>query len=112
MSLVNEQFEFLKDVCKLIDFAISKGFVITGGELQRPEAMQVIYVKEGKSKTMASYHLKKTAIDLNFFLNGELTYDKAVLAPVGAYWESLNPKNRWGGNFKTLVDTPHFERQV
>jgi hypothetical protein len=31
---------------------------------------------------------------------------------LGAYWESLHPKNRWGGNFKSLVDCPHFERNV
>lgn len=23
-----------------------------------------------------------------------------------------DPKNRWGGNFKSLVDCPHFERNV
>jgi nucleoside-diphosphate-sugar epimerase len=30
----------------------------------------------------------------------------------GKYWESLYPKNRWGGNFSNLVDCPHFERNV
>ena len=28
------------------------------------------------------------------------------------FGESLHPKNRWGGNFKSLVDCPHFERNV
>jgi hypothetical protein len=31
---------------------------------------------------------------------------------LGAYWVSLHPKNRWGGNFSNLVDCPHFERNV
>jgi hypothetical protein len=61
---------------------------------------------------MNSIHLKRCAIDLNFFKDGKLIWDREQLAPIGAYWQSLNPKNRWGGNFKTLVDVPHFERNV
>jgi hypothetical protein len=51
-------------------------------------------------------------MDLNFFKDGKIIWDKAMLAPIGAYWEDLYPKNRWGGNFKSLVDCPHFERNV
>ena len=42
----------------------------------------------------------------------EMKPDTEILAPLGAYWESLHPKNRWGGNFSNLVDCPHFERNV
>lgn len=112
MSLSDEQAAFLLDVCKLVPFATNLGFKVTGGELQRTQVQQEIYVKTGKSKTMNSNHLKKLAIDLNFIKNGQLIYDKEELAPIGAYWESLNSKNRWGGNFKTFVDMPHFERHV
>lgn len=42
------------------------------------------------------------------------------LKSLGDWWEALNPKNRWGGNWRGLVDAgkshfidcPHFERQV
>lgn len=112
MSLVNEQAEFLIDVSRLIKFCAETGFVVTGGELYRTAEQQEIYVKTGRSKTMNSNHLKRCAIDLNFFKNGKLTWDKKDIAPVGKFWESLNEKNRWGGNFKTLVDVPHFERNV
>jgi peptidoglycan L-alanyl-D-glutamate endopeptidase CwlK len=61
---------------------------------------------------MNSIHLKRCAIDLNFFKDGQIIWDKGILAPLGAYWETLNLKNRWGGNFKSLVDCPHFERNV
>jgi hypothetical protein len=61
---------------------------------------------------MNSIHLKRCAIDLNFFKDGKIIWDKVILAPIGTYWESLHPKNRWGGNFKSLVDCPHFERNV
>lgn len=112
MSMVTEQAEFLLDVCKLIQHATSQGWVITGGELYRTVEQQEIHFKAGRSKTMNSIHLKRCAIDLNFFKNGKLIWDKNEIAPLGSYWETLNPKNRWGGNFKSLVDVPHFERNV
>ena len=112
MSLVAEQAAFLLDAAKLIQYATEQGWVVTGGELFRTAEQQQIYVRTGRSKTMNSNHLKRCAIDLNFFRDGKLVWDKAQLAPLGAFWESLNPKNRWGGNFKSLVDVPHFERNV
>jgi hypothetical protein len=112
MGLVNEQASFLLDVCKLINYATAHGYVITAGELYRTLEQQQIYLKTGRSKTLDSNHLKRLAIDLNFFVNGKLTWDKKVLAPIGEYWESLSPKNKWGGNFKSLVDVPHFERSI
>lgn len=112
MSLVTEQQAFLLDVCRLVAFATKQGFVVTGGELFRTAEQQEIYVKTGRSKTMNSLHLKRCAIDLNFFKDGKLIYDIKVLAPVGAYWESLSKKNSWGGNWNSFKDVPHFERRV
>jgi hypothetical protein len=112
MSMVTEQAAFIQDVAKLITWAFDNGFTLTGGELFRTPEQQSIYVKTGRSKTMNSNHLKRCAIDFNIFINGTLCYDKAKLAPLGAYWEALSPKNRWGGNFKSLLDVPHFERNV
>lgn len=112
MSLVNEQAAFLLDAGKLVQYATDQGFVVTGGELWRTPEQQKVYVQTGRSKIMASNHLRRLAIDLNFFKNGELIYDKNVLRPIGEYWESLNPANRWGGNFRSIVDVPHFERNI
>lgn len=111
MSLVAEQAAFLQDLAKLLAFCWEKGFVVTGGELFRTPEQQAIYVKTGRSKTMNSNHLRRCAIDLNFFLNGALIQSKTVLQPVGDYWESLNPKNKWGGNWSSFLDIPHFERR-
>lgn len=112
MSAVREQAAFLLDMCKLIQKATEMGFVVTGGELYRTPEQQQIHIKAGRSKTMNSLHLSRRAVDLNFFKDGKLCYDKAVLAPLGAYWESLHPLNSWGGNGVKLVDTPHFSRGV
>jgi peptidoglycan L-alanyl-D-glutamate endopeptidase CwlK len=112
MSLVSEQAIFMRHLCQLIDFANKGGFVVTGGELYRTPEQQEIYVKTGKSKTSNSMHLKKCAIDLNFFFNGEWLQTKDKLQSIGDYWESLDPKNSWGGNWKSFLDCPHFERRV
>ena len=110
MSAVREQAAFLLDLCKLIEFATLQGFTVTAGELYRTPEQQQIYVKTGRSRTMESLHLQRRAVDLNFFIDGKLTYDKKVLAPLGLFWESLHPLNSWGGNGVKLVDTPHFSR--
>lgn len=110
MSLMTEQAAFLLDVCKLVQFATQQGFAVTAGELYRTPEQQEVYVKTGRSQTMNSLHLKRLAVDFNFFLDGKLCYDKKVLAGLGSYWESLHPLNSWGGNGKKLVDTPHFSR--
>ncbi len=112
MSMVAEQAAFLLDVCKLIQHANEQGWVITGGELYRTPEQQAIHFKAGRSKTMNSVHLRRMAIDLNFFRDGKLVWDREQIAPLGKFWESLNPKNRWGGNFRSLVDVPHFERNA
>ena len=112
MSLSDEQAAFLLDACKLVQYATEQGFKVTGGEVFRTAEQQAIYVQTGRSKTLNSNHLKRLAIDLNFFKDGQIIWDKGILAPLGAYWETLHPKNRWGGNFKSLVDCPHFERNV
>lgn len=112
MSLSDEQAVFLLDACMLIQHATEQGFKVTGGELFRTAEQQAIYVQTGRSKTLNSNHLKRLAIDLNFFKDGKIIWDKATIEPLGVYWEGLHPKNRWGGNFKSLVDCPHFERNV
>jgi predicted chitinase len=100
----------------LLEKAEELGFLVTGGELFRTEEQQAIYVQNGLSQTMNSRHLKRLAVDLHFFIeqaNGTLTLveDVDTLQPLGDFWEDLDPANRWGGNWKTFKDTPHFERR-
>ena len=109
MSRVAQQAAFLLDVCKLVQFATERGFVVTGGELFRTPEQQAIYVKDGRSKTMRSKHLERLAIDLNFFKDGKLTYETQE---IGKYWESLSPKNSAGMFWVSFKDSPHFERRV
>lgn len=111
MSLGQEQELFVIDVLALITKAKQLGFGVRFGEVYRTPEQQAIYVRAGRSQTMNSMHLNRTAIDLVLVRDGQIaTYEQ--LRDLGAYWESLSPKNRWGGNWKKLVDTPHFERTV
>jgi hypothetical protein len=112
MSRVQAQAAFLLDLCKLVQYATEQGWTVTGGELYRTPEQQQIYVKTGRSQTMNSLHLERLAVDLNFFKDGKLVWDKTAIAPLGAFWESLHPLNSWGGNGKKLVDVPHFSRGV
>ncbi len=111
MSLVAEQAQFLKHICFLLAKAEALGFVVTAGEAFRTPEQQAIYVQTGRSKTMQSNHLRRCAMDFNFFKDGVLVWDKRVLQPLGDFWETLDPKNSWGGNWNSFKDVPHFERR-
>jgi hypothetical protein len=106
MRLGQHQEAFSRDLIKLIAKAHELGYEVRIGEVFRAPEMQAIYVRTGRSKTMNSMHLKKCAADLHFTINGALVYPKAL----GEYWESLDPLNKWGGNWRSFKDLPHFQR--
>lgn len=106
--MIEEQHAFLMDVAKLLVKAQQLGYLVTGGELFRTQEQEALDVSNGLSRGMHSNHLRRLAIDLNCFVGGKLTTPRDL----GEYWESLHPFNRWGGNFETLKDTDHFERNV
>lgn len=118
MAMNKEQAVFLQHVGELIRKAPDFGLLLTGGELYRTPEQQALHIKNGRSKTMHSQHLLRLAIDLNFFEIGpdnslKLIYDGDSVRHLGAFWESLDPlANRWGGNWSSFKDTPHFERVI
>ncbi len=118
MSLSDLQWQFFQHTASLIQVIKELGMKATGGELWRPPEMQQIYYKQGKSKVRTGRHQSRLAIDMNFFQQDEQTHkwkliqfehQKPILDPIGMYWESLDPKCRWGGNYRTLYDPYHFE---
>ena len=112
MSLVAEQNAFMLDFAKLIEYIYNSddGVLVTEGEGYRTLEQQQIYFNSGKSKTMNSNHLRRLAHDINFIQNGQMITDNATLQKYADYWKSLNPLNRWGGEFTTIYDYDHFER--
>jgi len=111
MKLSEKQAQFLQDVALLILWINQKGWYVTGGELHRPQEMQEIYLKQGKTRTGDSKHTRRLAIDLFLFKNNKVTWNPEHYEPLGEFWESIRPENRWGGNFKGFVDAVHFERK-
>ena len=125
MKLTEKQQVFTENIGKLIAFAYEKEIRLTFGEAHRTQSQGLLNffgfiverdgnsIKLSKSRklsnTLNSLHLNRLAVDFNFFINGKLTYDKSKLIALGEYWESLHPNNKWGGNFKSFLDTPHFE---
>lgn len=105
MTLGQQQELFSENICKLMMYAMSKGYRVRLGEGERTVEQQTIYVKAGRSKTMDSQHLKKLAHDIHFTKDGVLMYPDEL----GTYWESLDPGNSWGGFWKSFVDKPHFQ---
>lgn len=115
MIVSDHQYEFLKDLAKLIQFIESDGQKVTATWLKRDRELQRKMVENGLSKTMDSKHLDSLAIDLNFFINRKYTTKKEDIEKYGKYWESLNSLNRWGGYFKGFGkdgDSGHFERNI
>ena len=96
MSLGHEQEEFARDLGILIGWYYGQGYRVRMGD---------VFAHDGHKDN--SQHYKKLAADLNLFLDEKfLTKTKDHVAG-GTFWESIDPKNRWGGRYK---DGNHYER--
>ncbi len=127
-TLIEHQQIFTQNVALLILKANSLGINLTFGEAYRTLDQQELYLYgktvrtedcrlelisvNKRTRTMESNHLNRLAVDFNFFIDGILTYTNPLVYELGSYWESLDPLNRWGGNFKNFFDAPHFERNI
>jgi len=128
MKLSTQQQIFSQDVAKLILYANSLGVNLTFGEVYRTNDQQELYYygktlhpddrnltvinDKKRTRTMNSNHLRRLAVDFNFFIDGGLTYKHPLIDKMGTYWENLSVHNKWGGHFKNFYDSPHFERNV
>lgn len=133
MTLGERQRIFTLNIGKLILFAYEKGYELTFGEVTRPQSQVylnyygydvkqsgsgiVLVKRPATSKTLQSRHVDKLAADLNVFSNDVLLSKPIDYKPLGDYWESLHPDNRWGGDWdrddnlaeETFLDPYHFE---
>ena len=108
-NLEHDQVIFTENVCKLIEHIDSLGFKVTLGEAFRTHAQAVIYAHSGLG-IVNSLHCQRLAIDLNIFSpQDKLLATIDTCEQFGAYWESLNPRNVWGGYWLHRPDTDHYE---
>lgn len=134
MSMTDQQWEFLKDFGRLIMYAIANGYKLTEAEGKRTDEQAWLNALPAETKIEAhtkdgqiipypgmvggagiqrSLHKTGLAVDVNLILpNGTLAESVEDYRPLGEYWKSLNPLNRWGGDFiHPRPDGDHFERQ-
>lgn len=99
MTESEQQKMFTLYVAQLILFAYARGYQITLGEAWRPPEMVKIYETRGTGSGN-SLHPRRLAIDLNLFKGDVWLTQSTDHAELGAYWKSLHPLCRWGGDFK------------
>lgn len=106
---------FAKNVCLLIQFILSQGFLVSFGEAFRtPEQARIDAAKH--IGITHSLHCNRLAIDLNIHdKNGKYLTQTKDYEFAGKYWESLYLHNKWGGHFTSGsckgADGNHFEQR-
>ncbi len=104
--MIEKQHLFLVCVSKLITWADSQGYQLTGGELYRTPEQAQLNAQKGTGIANSNHGLR-LAIDLNLFVGGTFQTTTEQYRPLGEYWESLNPLCAWGGRF-SKPDADHF----
>lgn len=89
-----------------IDFLVSEGL--------RTRARQQELFDQRKSQTLNSKHLIGRAVDLAPIIKGVIPWDdknkfEEVAIAMKRAAQELGIAIRWGGDFKTFYDGPHFE---
>lgn len=88
-----------------IDFTVLEGL----RTLERQKEL----VAKGFSQTMNSKHLIGKAVDLGALKDGTVSWDKSLYPQIAKVMKEcaaeLNTPIRWGGDFKSFFDGPHFE---
>src|SRR3990167_5446520 len=103
------QSRFVEDVHFLIGFAYNQGYELTFGEAYRTPEQAALNAANGTG-IKNSLHTIRLAVDFNLFKDGVWLKKSEDFKELGKYWKSLNPKNAWGGDFKTNPDGNHFSQ--
>lgn len=98
MKLSEAQQIFCLNIAKLIIWTYDQGYELTFGES---------YDDDGIGHMKNSNHYIRLAQDLNLFKNDIYLTASDAYEPIGTFWKSLYPLNKWGGDFKNK-DGNHF----
>lgn len=100
------QEEFAQSVARLIQKAGELGYGVTFGDAYRSPEQAAANAASG-SGISRSLHCERLAIDLNLFKDGRYITDGEGHRDLGAWWKTLGPMYRFGGDF-TKRDWNHY----
>lgn len=126
MTLSEKQRLFTRNFMHFLVWAHAKGYEFTFGEAYRSDEQAEINAigPVGRAQVatiLKNYHIAnlatkiennmgsgvrgtlheiRLAVDMNLFIDGKYITDSEAWRPLGEYWKSLHPLNRWGGDFK------------
>lgn len=106
MTLREARCLFTRLLADLIRFAYANGFEVSLGEVIRSPEQAALNQKLGKGISN-SLHLLGLAADLNLYKETRFLGSSDDHAALGAYWKTLHPLCRWGGDF-TRPDGNHY----
>jgi hypothetical protein len=116
MKLGEKQRIFTILVAQLIEHAYSVGYELRFGEAYRTPEQAALNAAKGIG-IKNSVHTKRLAVDFNLFKDSSpdtdddiYQTDSAAYKELGAYWKTLHPLCRWGGDFKR-PDGNHFSME-
>ena len=105
MGMVDKQWDFLRLLVKLVPKAEELGLKLTLGDAYRdPRLHGQLGEKKGYGSAN-SCHKVRLAQDFNLFVGNDYKGDTESHRVLGEYWESLDPRCRWGGRFN---DANHY----
>lgn len=86
-------------------------FIVVEG--LRTPARQRELLAQRKTRTLDSYHITGHAIDIALLVDGKVNYNLANYKIVAGVFKEVaaekGVKLTWGGDWKKLVDGPHFQ---
>lgn len=110
MTLSEKQRIFTMNIGKLIGWCYANGFELTFGDAYRDTRLAALNAQEGKG-IKNSLHTRRLAVDFNLFINSVYMAQSEMYKPLGDYWKTLDPQNRWGGDFRPQADGNHFSME-
>lgn len=110
MKLGEQQRLFTRLTGLLIQKAYELGYELTYGDAFRDPRLAQLNADQGKGISN-SLHSQRLAVDFNLFKGGVFLTASSDHAQLGAYWKSLHPLCRWGGDFKPKPDGNHYSME-
>lgn len=98
MTLREQRCLFTRLIAMLITHAYARGYEVSFEEVMRSKAQAAANASSGAGISN-SLHLIGLAADLNLYIGGVWQQTSEAHKELGAYWKSLHPLARWGGDF-------------